>query len=93
MLKGIDARYPAITRVSDPGTSGHPIYTGFFFCQCLQFDATGRYLLKMRIDFEYRDIQPADRGDTGFIDFKDLCKWTKIGETTAWSWQQGPRLQ
>lgn len=26
VLEGIDARYPAITRVSDPGTSTHPIY-------------------------------------------------------------------
>ncbi len=93
VLEGIDARYPAVTRVSDPGTSAHPIYTGFFFYQCLQFDTTGRYLLGMRIYFEYRDIQPTDRGDVGLIDLKDRYKWTKIGETTAWSWQQGPRLQ
>ena len=70
-----------------------PLMHFFGYYDKSPWDATGRYLLKMRIDFEYRDIQPADRGDTGFIDFKDLCKWTKIGETTAWSWQQGPRLQ
>jgi len=85
VLEGIDAKYPAMARVSDPGTSAHPIYTGFFFYQCLQFDATGRYLLGMRISFEYRDIQPTDRGDIGFIDLEDRYKWTKIGETTAWS--------
>ena len=93
VMQASDARYPAITRVSDPGPSGHPVYTGFFFYQCLQFDATGRYLLGMRVYFDYRDTQPADRADVGFIDLKDQYKWTKIGETTAWSWQQGARLQ
>jgi hypothetical protein len=77
VLQGSDARYPAITRVSDPGSSGHPAYTGFFFYQCLQFDATGRYLLGMRVHFDYRDIQSADRADVGFIDLKDQYKWTK----------------
>ena len=93
LLEGRNARYPAITRVSDPGNSEHRVYTGFFFYQCLQFDTTGRYLLGMRVYFEYRDIQPTDRGDVGFIDLKDHYKWTKIGDTTAWSWQQGARLQ
>jgi hypothetical protein len=93
VLEGRKARYPAMIRVSDPGTKERPIYTGFFFYQCLQFDKTGRYLLGMRVYFEYRSIKPSDRGDVGFIDLKDRNKWTKIGETTAWSWQQGPRLQ
>ena len=91
--EGSHARYPAITRVSDPGASGHQAYTGFFFYQCLQFDTTGRYLLGMRIYFQYRSVQPDDRGDIGFIDLKGGYKWTKIGETTAWNWQQGARLQ
>jgi len=93
VLKGRDARYVSLTRVSDPGTSEQAVYTGFFFYQCLQFDATGRYLLGMKVYFEYRDIQPTDRADVGYIDLKDRHKWTKIGDTTAWSWQQGARLQ
>jgi len=48
LLEGRNARYPTITRVSYPGTTEHPVYTGFFFYQCLQFDTTGRYLLGMR---------------------------------------------
>ena len=36
VMQAGDARYPAITRVSDPGAGGHPVYTGFFFYQCLQ---------------------------------------------------------
>jgi hypothetical protein len=93
VLEGIDARYLSITRVSDPGTSGHPIYTGFFFYQCLQFDPTGRYLLGMRVYFQNRAVSPVDHADIGYIDLKDAFKWTKIGETTAWNWQQGARLQ
>jgi hypothetical protein len=82
-----------MTRVSDPGTREHPIYTGFFFYQCLQFDTTGLYLLGMKVYFEKRHIRPDDRAEIGFIDRKDQNKWTKIGETTAWNWQQGARLQ
>lgn len=93
VLEGRTARYVTLTRVSDPGTREHPIYTGFFFYQVLQFDATGRYLLGMRVYFENRDVRADDRGDIGYIDLKNGYKWTKIGETTAWNWQQGARLQ
>jgi hypothetical protein len=93
VLEGVNAHYLDITRVSDPGTSVHPTYTGFFFYQCLQFDPTGRYVLGMRVYFQNRLVEPTDRADIGFIDLKDRYKWTKIGETTAWNWQQGARLQ
>jgi len=93
VLEGSNARYLTITRVSDPGLSGQRAYTGFFFYQCLQFDGTGRYLLGMRVYFQNRRVEPTDRADIGFIDLKDGYKWTKIGETTAWNWQQGARLQ
>lgn len=93
LLKERNAVYPAIIRVSDPGTGERRAYTGFFFYQVLQFDTTGRYLLGMRVYLQNRDVGPTDRGDIGYIDLKDGYKWTKIGETTAWNWQQGARLQ
>jgi hypothetical protein len=93
VLEGNNARYPAIARVSDPGASGHPAYTGFFFYQCLQFDSSGRYLLGLKVHVQNHVVEPSDRGDIGLIDLKDGYKWTKIGETTAWNWQQGARLQ
>jgi hypothetical protein len=93
VLEGSDVRHPSLTRISDPGTSDHRAYTGFFFYQCLQFDPTGRYLLGMRVYFQNRLVEPTDRADIGFIDLKGAHKWTKIGETTAWNWQQGARLQ
>ena len=92
VLRG-SARYPALVRVSDPGAGGNKAYTGFFFYQCLQFDGTGRYLLGMKVYFQNRVVEPTDRGDIGYFDLKDGYKWTKIGETTAWNWQQGARLQ
>jgi hypothetical protein len=93
VLKGKDACYPVLTRVSDPGVKAHPVYTGFFFYQCLQFDRTGRYALAMKVDFDYRPIRPTDRAEVGFIDLQDRYEWRRIGETRAWNWQQGARLQ
>src|SRR5262249_40856304 len=62
LLGARDARHPAITRVSDPGTREHPAYTGFFFYQVHQFDVAGRYLLGLRVYFQSRDVRPDDRG-------------------------------
>lgn len=88
-----DVRYPAIRRVTDPGTPDRPMYTGFFFYQVQQFDPTGRYLLGLRVYCPSRGVRPDDRGEVGVIDLNDGNKWTKVGETTAWNWQQGNRLQ
>jgi len=93
VLEARNARYLMLTRVSDPGTSERRFYNGFFFYQVLQFDPTGRYLLGLRVYFQGRDVKPDDRGDVGYIDLNDGFKWTKLGETTAWNWQQGNRLQ
>src|SRR5262245_10304180 len=71
VLAAQNPRYPAITRVSDPGTSEHRFYNGFFFYQVLQFDTTGRYLLGLRVYFQSRDVKADDRGDVGYIDLKD----------------------
>src|SRR5207244_6483629 len=65
----------------------------FFFYPGLHVDTTGRYMLGMRVYFQNRPVQSSDRADIGIIDLKDGDKWTKIGESTAWNWQQGARLQ
>ena len=82
-----------LVRVSDPGSREKPVYTGFFFYQCQQFNRTGRYLLGMKVYCQNRKVRADDRGEIGTIDLKDNHKWTKIGETTAWNWQQGARQQ
>jgi hypothetical protein len=92
VVEGQDLRYATLVRVSDPGTKERPNYTGFWFFDGLQFDDTGRYALGMKVHFQEREVTPSDRGEIGYIDLQDSNKWTKVGETTAWNWQQGCRL-
>ena len=91
VVDGEHANRP-IVRVSDPGTKDHPRYTGFWFFDGLQFDESGRYALAMQVAFQNRDVTPVDRGEIGYFDLKENNKWTRVGETTAWNWQQGCRL-
>ena len=93
LVEGKNIRYASVVRVSDPGTKERPVYTGFWFYDELQFDVFGRYALGMKVTFQQRAVTPSDRGEIGYIDLQDANKWTKIGETTAWNWQQGCRLQ
>jgi hypothetical protein len=54
VMQASDARYPAITRVSDPGASGHPIYTGFFFYQCLRCFSSRTMVVETQRNFSGR---------------------------------------
>jgi hypothetical protein len=89
VLAGAGAQYPPITRLSDPAGSS---YTGFWFYDLQQFDDTGRYSLAMKVTFQNRALTPSDRGDIGIIDLWNGNRWTKIGESMAWNWQNGVRL-
>lgn len=98
MIEATDVNYLEPVRISPVGTKEKPLYHGFFYynhtpSECLQFEPSGRYLLGMRIFIEGRKVQPFDRGEVGYFDLQNNNKWTKIGETTAWNWQQGCRLQ
>ena len=92
LVAGENFRYAPVIRVSAPGTRERPAYTGFWFYDELQFDASGRFALGMKVAFHGRAVTPSDRGEIGYFDLKDGNKWMKIGETTAWNWQQGCRL-
>ena len=98
LLTATDVHYFNPMRISPVGTKQNPMYHGFFFYNCaqkelLEFDPTGRYMLGLRIFIEGRKVQPFDKGEVGYFDLQKVNKWTKIGETTAWNWQQGCRLQ
>ena len=93
LVKGSQFHYQPVVRVSDPGDANRRVYTGFWFYDELQFDVSGRYALAMKVSFQDREVTASDRGEIGYIDLKDDFKWTRIGETTAWNWQQGCRLQ
>lgn len=94
VLEVSDAKYLNPVRVSPTG----PYYHGFWFYNCshfelFQFDPTGRFMLGLRTFVEGRKVQPTDRGEIGIIDLHNNNKWERIGETSAFNWQQGSRLQ
>jgi len=98
LVNSTDAKYPQAVRITDGGTEENPAYHGFFFYNCapedlLQFDPTGRYMLGMSVSIEGREVTATDKGEIGIIDLKDNNKWMKVGQTTAWNWQQGCRLE
>jgi hypothetical protein len=93
VVAGTNAKYATLKRISDPGTSTSPAYTGFWFFGMDQFDSTGRYSLGMKVTFQNRDVKSTDKAEMGIIDLQNANQWTKIGESTAWNWQQGNRLQ
>lgn len=98
IVNASDVKYLESVRVSPVGSRRKPAYHGFFFYNCsqhelFQFDPSGRYMLGLRIFVEGRKVQPTDKGEVGIIDLQKHNKWTKIGETTTWNWQQGCRLQ
>ena len=70
-----------------------PKFHWFAYYDKLQFDPSSRYVLSHQIDFEHRSPTPADEVRLGFIDLKDSNRWTEIGRTKAWNWQQGAMLQ
>lgn len=93
MVSQARLKYASVKRISDPGTQAQPAYSGFWFYDEQQFDVSGRYALAMKVYFQERRVTPSDRGDIGYIDLQNGNAWTKIGETSAWNWQQGCRLQ
>lgn len=89
MDKAKDAKYPQVLCVSE----GRPGYTGFWFFGIEQFDPTDRYAIAMTVSVRNRAVTKDDVGEIGYFDLQDENKWTKIGTTTAWNYQQGCRLQ
>ena len=80
------------TLESKPVTKG-PKYHWFAYYDKFQFNETGRYILGMEVDFEGFHPAGNDKIDVGIIDLKNGNRWTKIGESKAWGWQQGCMLQ
>ena len=70
-----------------------PDYHWFGYYDKLQFDPTNRYVLAMKVDFEHRSPTQNDWIDIGLIDLDNNDKWTTLGRSNAWCWQQGCMLQ
>jgi len=70
-----------------------PGFHWFGYYDKLQFDPTGRYVLGMEVGFEHRSPRPDDVIKVGLVDLQDGDRWTELGESRAWKWQQGCMLQ
>jgi len=70
-----------------------PKFHWFGYYDKWQFDPTDRYVLGMEVDFEHRSPKPEDTVRIGMIDLADGDRWTELGTSTAWCWQQGCMLQ
>ena len=70
-----------------------PKFHWFSYYDKLQSDPTCRYALGMEVDFEHRSPKPNDVINIGMVDLKDNDHWIKLGQSSAWCWQQGCMLQ
>jgi hypothetical protein len=70
-----------------------PKFHWFGYYDKLEFDPTGRYILSNEVDFEHRSPTAGDTIRVGMIDLQDKDRWTELGTSRAWNWQQGCMLQ
>jgi hypothetical protein len=70
-----------------------PRFHWFGYYDKLQFDPTGRYVLSNEVTFEGRSPLATDSIRVGLIDTGDKDRWTDLGASSAWNWQQGCMLQ
>ncbi|RKY02806.1 hypothetical protein DRP77_07325 [Candidatus Poribacteria bacterium] len=75
-----------------PVTRG-PKHHFFGYYDKSPWNASGKYMLALEVDFADRPPGPDDRAVVGLIDLEDGCKWHPLAETRAWNWQQGSMLQ
>ncbi|MBM3334971.1 hypothetical protein FJY63_09955 [Candidatus Sumerlaeota bacterium] len=70
-----------------------PKFHWFGYYDKFQLDVTGRYLLCMETDFEHRLPESNEAVKISMVNLADGDKWTELGESRAWAWQQGCMLQ
>lgn len=78
-----EEKLPPVRRI----TNG-PKFHWFGYYDKWQFDPTGRYVLGCEVDFEHRSPTPNDTIRIGMVDLRDNDRWTELGSTRAWNWQQ-----
>ncbi len=70
-----------------------PGHHWFGYYDKLEFDPQSRRVLGMQTSFEHRSPRAGDEIRIGMVDIEDGDRWTDLGGTTAWCWQQGCMLQ
>jgi hypothetical protein len=88
MVKATDPVLPPVRAV----TRG-PKFHWFGYYDKDQLDPSGRYLLCMEVDFEHRLPERDEAVKIGMVDLADGDRWIELGQSLAWSWQQGCMLQ
>ena len=73
-------------------TQGPLFHWGAYYDQ-VHFDKTNRIIIANQVNFEGRSPNPDDRIQVGLIDTEDNNRWTEIGSSVSWNWQQGCMLQ
>jgi hypothetical protein len=77
------------TRVITRGPRHH----WFGYYDKWQFDPSGRLVLGMQVAFEHRTPTADDVVRVGMVDLEEQDRWTDLGQSSAWNWQQGCMLQ
>ena len=79
-------------RPARPATAGPRGHWFGYYDKC-PWDATGRYLVCLEVDFRgTRSPRPDDAVTVGLVDTADDNAWTPLAQTRAWCWQQGSML-
>ena len=97
------AHSPALSLASETGpletfapcrqiTSG-PKFHWFGYYDKREFDPTGKLVLAGEVSFEGRSPTGNDKINVGYVDTGNNDQWTRVGESSAWGWQQGCMLQ
>ncbi|MFO7901750.1 MAG: hypothetical protein R6U98_03745 [Pirellulaceae bacterium] len=70
-----------------------PKHHWFGYYDKFQFDPSDRYVLGMEVDFQHRSPRADDVIKIGMVDLQEDDRWTELGRSRAWNWQQGCMLQ
>ena len=70
-----------------------PNHHSFGYYDKCPWDATGRYLLALAMEFMDRPPGPSDVVVVGMVDLNEGNRWVALDRTCAWNWQQGTMLQ
>jgi hypothetical protein len=70
-----------------------PKFHWFGYYDKLEFDPSSRYVLGMEAGFQHRTPEAEEEIRLGMIDLESDDKWTDLGSSRAWCWQQGCMLQ
>jgi hypothetical protein len=70
-----------------------PKFHWFAYYDKDQFCPTGRFALSNEVDFEHRSPTGDDVIRVGMVDLQEKDRWTELGASRAWNWQQGCMLQ